>query len=325
VPRSNSRAGAGSASQPGPNGGEKAKSGPKGIGAGAESQRLAASLAPGLHVVATPIGNLGDLTQRAAATLASADQIACEDTRITAKLLRHYGIDTPITAYHEHNAERVRPALIERLEAGATIALVSDAGTPLISDPGYKLVRAARQAGIPVMAVPGASAVTAALSIAGLPTDRFMFAGFPPSKPGARRTFYAELAGVPASLVVFEAPSRLAASLADAAAQLGRREAAVARELTKRFEEVNHGPLADLAERYAAADRPKGEIVIVFGPPEPARQADVSGGALDARLRAALAGQPVKAAAEQVAAATGQSKRALYQRALALKAQDDDG
>src|ERR1700733_5581082 len=203
-----------------------------------------ARLAPGLHIVATPIGNLGDITLRALETLAGADVIACEDTRVTHKLLDRYGIARPLTPYHEHNATKARPMLLRRLAEGAAIALVSDAGTPLISDPGYKLVRAAQDAGHGVPALPGASALLAALSVAGLPTDQFLFVGFLPPKQAARRARITELAGIPASLVLFETGPRIAATLADLAAGLGPRQAALCRELTKIHEEVRRGELA---------------------------------------------------------------------------------
>ena len=213
----------------------------------------ASPLAAGLHLVATPIGNLRDITLRALETLAAADLIACEDTRVTRRLLDRYGIATPLTPYHEHNAAAARPKLIARLAAGKSVALVSDAGTPLVSDPGFKLVREARDAGHAVTALPGASAVLAALTVAGLPTDRFLFEGFLPAKEGQRRARIVELARVPATLVLFESGPRLAAALADLAAGLGAREAAVCRELTKLYEEVRRGDLAALARDYAAA------------------------------------------------------------------------
>ncbi len=271
----------------------------------------------GLYLVATPIGNLRDITLRALETLAAADVIACEDTRVTRKLLERYGITTPLTPYHEHNAETARPKILARLAAGDAVALVSDAGTPLVSDPGFKLVRAAREAGYHVTALPGASAVLAALSLAGMPTDRFFFEGFLPTKEGQRRTRIAELAGIPATLVLFETGPRLARTLADLAAGLGGREAAICRELTKLHEEVTRGDLAALARAYTHCT-PRGEIVIVIAPP--ARGAEqFDAGALDAMLRRALASASVKDAVSEVAAITGRSKREIYQRALALK------
>jgi 16S rRNA (cytidine1402-2'-O)-methyltransferase len=266
--------------------------------------------------VATPIGNLRDITLRALDCLRAADLIACEDTRVTGKLLNRYGIATPTTAYHDHNAAKVRPQLLRRLAGNARIALVSDAGTPLISDPGYKLVREAVAAGTVVTALPGASAVPTALAVAGLPTDRFLFAGFLPPKTAGRRAALAALARVPATLVFFEGVSRLADSLADMAAELGgEREAAVARELTKLHEEVRRDKLAALAAHYAGAGEPKGEIVVVVGPPvERAHSPDE----IDSLLRAALDSMGVREAAETVAQATGQPRRNLYARALEL-------
>src|SRR5579871_4297413 len=227
----------------------------------------APALPAGLYVVATPIGNLGDVTLRALETLAGADLIACEDTRVTRKLLDRYGIATPLTPYHDHNAAEARPKLLARLAAGAAIALVSDAGTPLISDPGFKLVRAAREGALPVTALPGASAVLAALGGAGLPTDRFLFEGFLPAKEAGRRKRIEELKRIPATLVLFETGPRLAAALADLADVLGPREAAICRELTKLHEQTLRGDLAGLARDIAAGDEPRGEIVIVIAPP----------------------------------------------------------
>jgi 16S rRNA (cytidine1402-2'-O)-methyltransferase len=273
-------------------------------------------LEPGLHIVATPIGNLGDVTLRALAALAGADLIACEDTRVTRKLLDRYGIRTPLTPYHDHNAAEARPKLLRRLGEGAALVLVSDAGTPLVSDPGYKLVRAVQDAGHNVTALPGASAVLAALAVAGLPTDQFLFAGFLPPKAGARRARIAELARIPATLVLFETGSRIAATLADLATGLGpQRDAALCRELTKLHEEVRRGDLATLVEHYAAAE-PRGEIVLVIGPPAAAEQPSAEDA--DALLRNALARTSLKAAVAEVAATTGLPRRQIYQRALAL-------
>jgi 16S rRNA (cytidine1402-2'-O)-methyltransferase len=277
---------------------------------------IAPALAPGLYLVATPIGNLRDVTLRALEVLAAADLIACEDTRVTHKLLDRYGITTALTPYHDHNAAQARPKLLARLKEGAAVALVSDAGTPLVSDPGYKLVRAARDAGTSVTALPGASAVLAALTLAALPTDRFFFEGFLPAKEGQRRSRIAELARVPATIVLFETGTRIAAALADLAAGLGARDAAICRELTKLHEEVRRGDLATLARDYASADEPRGEIVIVIAPPEP--QEKLSAGDLDTLLQQALARLSVKEAVAEVAAVTGQPRRDIYQRALAL-------
>jgi 16S rRNA (cytidine1402-2'-O)-methyltransferase len=269
-------------------------------------------------VVATPIGNLGDVSARAQATLAAADLVVCEDTRVTARLLQHLAVARPMQPYHEHNAAAVRPKLLRRLEAGEALALVTDAGTPCISDPGYKLVHAAAEAGIEVVAVPGPSAVLAALSIAGLPTDRFFFQGFLPNRSHGRRQALAELAGLKATLVFYESPQRLGEMLADCVAVLGVRPAAVARELTKRFEEVRRGPLDELAALYAGTP-PKGEVVVLVGPP--AAGADiVDAESTDAALLEALRTAKPRAAAVMVAAATGRSANELYRRALELKA-----
>ena len=277
-----------------------------------------AALTPGLHIVATPIGNLGDITLRALAALAGADLIACEDTRVTRKLLDRYAIATPLTPYHDHNAAKARPALLRRLAQGAAIALVSDAGTPLVSDPGLKLVQAARDAGHAIIALPGASALLAALSVAGLPTDQFLFVGFLPPKQTARRARIAELAGIPASLVLFETGPRIAATLADLAAGLGPRQAALCRELTKIHEEVRRGELATLAQEYAGREA-RGEIVLVVGPPPATEKPSVA--EMDALLRQALARASLKDAVGEIADATGLPRRELYQRALALTKQ----
>jgi 16S rRNA (cytidine1402-2'-O)-methyltransferase len=279
-------------------------------------------LPPGLYLVATPIGNLRDVSLRALEILAAADVIACEDTRVSRKLLSHYGIGTPLTPYHDHNAATARPKLMARLAEGARMALVSDAGTPLVSDPGYRLVRAAQAAGHPVTAAPGASAVLAALTVAGLPTDRFFFEGFLPPKEAARRARITTLARIPATLVLFETGPRLAAALADLAADLGEREAAVCRELTKLHEEVRRGTLAELAHAYRTLPEPRGEIVIVTAPPAQAQPAGAE--EVDALLRNALDRLSVKDAVDEVAGVSGQSRRDVYRRALALKA-DNDG
>ncbi len=277
---------------------------------------------PGLHVVATPIGNLRDISLRALGTLAAADAVIAEDTRVTKVLLAHYGISTPLVAYHEHNAAMVRPHLLARLASGAALALVSDAGTPLVSDPGFKLVAEAVAQGTPITAVPGASAVLAALVVAGLPTDRFFFEGFLPQKQGARRTRIAKLAAIPGTLVFFESPRRLAGMLADLAAVLGGREAAIARELTKHFETVRRGSLPDLANALAAEEPPKGEIVVLVAPPAENGASDLDDAAIDAKLQEALRTLSVKDAASVVAAESGQKRRKVYARAIALAAGD---
>jgi 16S rRNA (cytidine1402-2'-O)-methyltransferase len=280
----------------------------------------AAPLAPGLHIVSTPIGNLGDVTLRALSTLAAADLIACEDTRVTRKLLDRYAIGAPLTPYHDHNAATARPKLLQKLAERAAIALVSDAGTPLISDPGYKLVRAAQEAGYAVTAIPGASSILAALTVSGLPTDQFFFAGFLPPKQAARRARIAELARVPATLIVFETGPRLAETLADLAAALGEREAAVCRELTKLHEEVRRAPLATLAHASTEHET-RGEFVLVIAPPTALALASEDDA--DALLRAALARTSLKDAVGEVAVATGLPRRTLYQRALALTEEKD--
>lgn len=277
----------------------------------------AAALAPGLYLVATPIGNARDITLRALDILAGADILAAEDTRNTRRLLDIHGIRRSggILPYHDHNGPAQRPRLLAALAAGRSVALVSDAGTPLIADPGWRLAAEAVAAGHAVTAAPGASALLAALSVAGLPTDRFLFAGFLPPKSAARRRALDDLAPVPATLVFYESPHRLADSLADMADRLGDRPAAVCRELTKRFEETRRGGLAALAADYARAPEPKGEIVVLTGPP-PRRPA--SPAELDAALERALAEGSVRDAADAVAEALGLPRRAVYARALQL-------
>jgi 16S rRNA (cytidine1402-2'-O)-methyltransferase len=280
-------------------------------------------LAPGLYVVATPIGNLGDVSVRALVTLAAADLVACEDTRVTRVLTDRYGIATRLVAYHDHNAARQRPKLLAALAEGEVVALVSDAGTPLVSDPGFRLVKEALAAGHTVVPVPGASAVLAALVASGLPSDAFLFGGFLPPKAAARRKRLGQFAATPTTLVFFESPRRLAASLADMADMLGAaRACAVARELTKTYESVRRGTLDELAAAFAGEPPPKGEIVVVVGPPEPGvpDAADV-----DALLSELLVAYPVREAAAEAAARTGLSRRTLYQRALALKREENDG
>ena len=273
------------------------------------------NLEPGLYIVATPIGNLSDLSPRAAEILSRADLIAVEDSRVTAKLLRHIGVKRTMTPYHDHNAEKVRPGLVAQM-AEKAVALVSDAGTPLISDPGYKLVRDARAAGIPVTTVPGPSAAIAALTLAGLPTDRFAFFGFLPAKAGARTAAIGEAAAFRGTLLVYESGPRLGATLAALLEGLGDRPAAIAREITKKFEETVAGRLSELADRYAA-DVPKGEIVIVIGPPpEPAAPADAD---IEDALREAMSRLTPSRAAAEVAERLGLRRRDVYERAQRVK------
>jgi 16S rRNA (cytidine1402-2'-O)-methyltransferase len=275
----------------------------------------------GLYLVATPIGNLRDISLRALEILAAADVIACEDSRVTRKLTEHYGIATPLTPYHEHNAAEARPKILARLADGQTVALVSDAGTPLISDPGYRLVREAIEAGFTVIPVPGASAVLTALAAAGLPTDRFFFEGFLPPKQVGRQKRIAELGVIPATLVLLESGPRLAAALADLAAGLGARQAAICRELTKLHEEIRRGDLEKLARHYEAGAETRGEIVIVVAPPGD----DVdNANDVDDLLRQALARVSVKDAVGEVALATGRPRREVYQRALELSKDNGD-
>jgi 16S rRNA (cytidine1402-2'-O)-methyltransferase len=270
--------------------------------------------------VATPIGNLRDITLRALEILAGCDLVACEDTRVTRKLFDHYGLSTPLMPYHDHNAETARPKILERIAAGKAVALVSDAGTPLISDPGYKLARAAALAGHTVTAAPGASAALMALTVAGLPTDRFFFEGFLPAKTQGRRARIAELVRIPSTLVLFESGARIAASLSDLAEGLGAREAVVARELTKLHEEIRRGTLVALAQEYAAGAETRGEIAIVIAPPG---ETSTAAADVDALLRAALMRVSLKDAVAEVSAATGEARRAVYGRALALAKESD--
>ncbi|MEZ6013302.1 MAG: 16S rRNA (cytidine(1402)-2'-O)-methyltransferase [Hyphomonas sp.] len=275
------------------------------------------ALAPGLYVVSTPIGNLRDITLRALDVLAVADEVLAEDTRVAGKLLSAYGVKARLSPYHDHNGAERRPELLRKLAEGARIALVSDAGTPLISDPGWKLAHEALEAGHRVFPVPGASAMLAGLVASGLPSDRFMFAGFLPPKQSARRQSLESLKTVPATLIFYESGPRLSETVADMAAVLGpARSAAVARELTKFFEETRRGTLGDLARHYDEAGGPKGEIVVLVGPP---LNEEVTPERLDAALRDALASLPTKAAANAVAEALGLPKRDVYQRALQLK------
>lgn len=293
------------------------------IAAAKGRQLRTGSLEPGLHIVSTPIGNLRDITLRALDILAQADEVLAEDTRMARRLLDAHGLSAKLSAYHDHNGAERRPDLLRRLKDGATLALISDAGTPLVSDPGYKLVRDAAEAGLTVRAVPGASALLAGLVTSGLPSDRFLFAGFLPSKAAARRREIARLTEVPATLIFYESGPRLAGCLKDLRDGLGPdREAAVARELTKLFEETRRGRLGDLAAHYEAAGPPKGEIVVLVGPPDTRAGADEAD--LDAALADALARLPVKQAANDVAVRFGVGKRDMYQRALALKGGTDE-
>ena len=271
---------------------------------------------PGLNIVSTPIGNLRDITLRALDALAGADRILAEDTRVARKLLDAYGLSGKVLPYHDHNGARMRPEILNALAAGEAVVLISDAGTPLISDPGYKLVREAVEAGHAVRALPGASALLTGLAAAGLPSDAFFFAGFLPPKSGARRNRLKELAAIPGTLVFYESGPRLAACLADISAELGDREAVVARELTKKFEEFRRGQVAELASHYAEAGAPKGEITLLVGPGEgvPAETLDI-----DAELARLIPEQGVKGAAARLAAQTGLNKRDLYARAQAIK------
>jgi 16S rRNA (cytidine1402-2'-O)-methyltransferase len=273
-------------------------------------------LAAGLYILATPIGNARDISLRALEVLKASTVIAAEDTRVTAKLLAIHGISKPLIAYNDHNGAEMRPKILARLEQGQAVALVSDAGTPLVSDPGYKLVRAAIAAGLPVVALPGPSAVLAGLTLSGLPSDRFLFAGFLPSKAGERKSVLEEVKGVRATLIFFESAQRLSESLATMAEVLGNRDAVMARELTKLHEEVRRGPLIELAAHYEKHGAPKGEVTLLVAPPQAAAP-DMA--RIDAALTAALAFMPVKAAAELIAGLTDGSRKQIYARALELK------
>ncbi len=278
-----------------------------------------AALDPGLYLLATPIGNARDITLRALDTLQACDVIVCEDTRVTAKLLAIHAIRRPLVAYHEHNADKAGPAIIERLQKGEIVALVSDAGTPLISDPGYRLVKTCAEKGLYVTHLPGPSSVLTSLVLAGLPTDKFLFAGFPAPKSGKRTSGFEELKSVPATLVFLESPKRLAKSLADMAQVFGPREAAVGRELTKKFEEIRRGSVEELAGYYLNAGAPKGEVTIVVAPPA-LSDGEASEEDIDRLLKQALAIGSLKDAVSAVVAATGAVKRDVYARALQLSA-----
>lgn len=273
-------------------------------------------LASGLYVTATPIGNARDISLRALDVLKACDLIAAEDTRVTAKLLAIHGISKPLTPYNDHNGEKERPRLLDRLRQGARIALVSDAGTPLVSDPGFKLARAAIAEGLPVHVLPGASAVLAGLTLSGLPSDRFLFAGFLSGKSGERRAALEELKGLRATLIFFESGGRLAECLKDMIDVLGPRRASVARELTKLHEDVRRGDLADLALAYAREPAPKGEVTLLVSG---AVEAGIDFAAVDQALAKALAFMPLKPAAELIAGLLGISRHAVYARGLTHK------
>lgn len=279
--------------------------------------------APGLHLVATPIGNLGDITLRALEVLAGADVVACEDTRITRRLMERYGIAADLKQYHEHNAEAARPKILARLAEGGSIALVSDAGTPLISDPGFKLVREVTAAGFDVFALPGPSSVLTALAVSALPTDRFFFEGFLPSKQMARRSRLEELARIDASIVLFESGNRVQDMLGDLADIMGKRDAAICRELTKLHEEITRGSVAELA-RAADTLETRGEFVVVVGPPAADAEA-MTDADLDTVLRSALKRDSVKDAVAHAVELSGRPRRAVYARALELARESDDG
>jgi 16S rRNA (cytidine1402-2'-O)-methyltransferase len=274
-------------------------------------------LAAGLYILATPIGNARDVSLRALETLKGCDVIAAEDTRVTSKLLSIHGISKPLIPYNDHNGQEMRPKILARIEQGQAVALVSDAGTPLVSDPGYKLVREAIAAGVPIVALPGPSAVLVGLTLSGLPSDRFLFAGFLPSRPGERKNALEELKGVAATLIFFESAQRLSESLAAMADVLGDRPCAMTRELTKLHEEVRRGSLRELAAHYEAAGAPKGEVTLLVGPPLAAAPDTAK---IDAALKAALAFMPVKAAADMLAGLTDAPRKQIYAKALELRA-----
>ena len=278
-------------------------------------------LAPGLYVVATPIGNLGDMTIRALATLAAAETVLCEDTRTSGKLMERFAIKTRLAPYHEHNAQKVRPEILKRLKQGATIALISDAGMPLVSDPGYRLVKEAVELGIPVTACPGPSAVLTGLALSGLPTDRFLFAGFVPQKQGERKRLFAEFVTLKATLIFFESPHRIIETLHDLSAALPGRHVAVTRELTKLHEEVLRGTAEEIAAQLEARASVKGEITLLVGPAE--GEEEVSEAELDAAITEALASMPASKAASEVAKRFNLGRSDIYQRILARK--DGDG
>lgn len=281
--------------------------------------KWARPLGPGLHILSTPIGSAGDLTLRGLAALRSAEILVCEDTRVLRKLMEIHGVPLegrPMIAYHEHNAARRRPAILDHLSGGRSVLFASDAGTPLIADPGFKLVAQAQEAGHPVSALPGPSALLAALVVSGLPTDAFSFIGFPPPKAGARRRLFERWADTPGSVVLYEAPGRVAATLNELLECFGpERPAAIARELTKRFEEVRRGSLGDLAQQIGAGPSPKGELVLIIGPADPAAS-DVE--AIDIALKQELNSKSAKDAVRTVVELLGAPKNLVYERALAI-------
>jgi len=272
-------------------------------------------LQPGLYITATPIGNLGDITYRAVEVLKSVDLILCEDTRVSARLLSHYDISTRCLAYHDHNGERVRPQILQQLKNGASIALISDAGTPLISDPGFKLVREVADLGVKIMSIPGPSSPIAALSIAGLPSDRFLFLGFLPAKTHARRQVLKEVSAINATLVFLETGPRLIKMLRDVVEVLGPRQGAVAREMTKLYEEIKRDSVDGLIEAFAEVERVKGEIVVLIEPP---LEKSYEAGEIDDLILEQLQSTSLKETATHVAALTGKAKREIYSRALSL-------
>lgn len=281
------------------------------------------SLQPGLYVVATPIGNARDITLRALDVLAAVDAVLAEDTRVSGKLLLMHGLKRPLVALHDHNEAQMADQIASRIRGGEAFALVSDAGTPLISDPGFKLIRALIAEGLMVTPIPGPSSALSALVVSGLPPDKFFFNGFPPLKQSARRAAFVALRAVPGSLIFFEAPSRVAQTLLDLSEVLGDRQAVVARELTKMFETCSRGTLGDLASQFSAQDPPKGEIVIVVGPPS--EDSAPSADDLDIALRSALADAPLARAANEVADLLGLPRRAVYERALVLTGKKGEG
>ncbi len=302
--------------------GQKTQSNPATL-ASKSGDEMAGIGSGGLYVVSTPIGNLGDISSRALETLRSVNLIACEDTRVTGKLLRRFGISTPMVPYHDHNASQMRPDILARLSKGESIALVSDAGTPLLSDPGYKLVQEVAENKLPVFAIPGPSALLAALAVAAMPTDRVLFAGFLPSKPGKRREEIEEFKNVRATLVFYESAQRLVSSLEDLQAILGARDATVCRELTKLHEETRRGTLSELTSHYANSGAPKGEIVIVVGPPVGTEQ-KITESDIDQELRRALTNLSLRDAVDAVAGALNAPRRLIYSRALDMKKQENE-